>query len=676
VDASEADKIVSMVHQKHQESCLYKLLLTGEWMLNQAFLQNQQWVVWDRSKQELRDAKNPRGEIRHTENLITPYTMSVVQLLNSGKPLMSLVPTRNIAMENAWAAEVSQACLDYVDNVIAFEKKTKEMNLWRATLGTSFIRMWIDPEAGEKLSLPVRNPETGADDKVEVQEGELRAEVFSPWDVHIFPTNAPTPDDVVAVQFVTAMPVEEAKEKWPDFAEQISASDDLTPYEYNKRRVEWLNSPMNGMSGYGANQGLARVIEHIEAPTKANPRGRKLVVVNRLLVQNEPNEFADMFEKEVPNYLKMGWVCFRFIEVPGRVWGRGAIEDMRSPQIRLNELVTDVRKHRRAHLKTRIFVPDGSGVDKITNATDGVYHYTPRPGVPPITVVPAQQLGDAPYKEIAEIKAGMSETSMRPEVARGLNAPQVRSAEQAQLLLDQANQPFGLIARDTELGYADLTRLKMGCVNRWYSDLKITRIVGETKGYAVGIVRNENLYTDVAVVAGSALPKNMAAWNQMLSQMVPLLTAGGGPEAIRMVNAIIEQIDLGGVKFEKPNQADVDRQDTELAMMSAGRWVEPEIYDDHISHSDRCDVWLKKHPTANPVVKKMVEMHQMQHHVMMARAAMPPMQAMLGVPQMASQGTKTTGDRLHAAVNDGARRQQADSRLEQQRSRAPQQAGE
>jgi hypothetical protein len=111
-------------------------------------------------------------------------------------------------------------------------------------------------------------------------------------------------------------------------------------------------------------------------------------------------------------------------------------------------------------------------------------------------------------------------------------------------------------------------------------------------------------------------------------------------------------------------------------MMSAGRWIEPEIYDDHISHSDRCDVWLKKHPTANPVVKKMVEMHQMQHHVMMARAAMPPMQAMLGVPQMASQGTKTTGDRLHAAVNDGAQRQQADARLAQQRSRAAQQAGE
>jgi len=163
----------------------------------------------------------------------------------------------------------------------------------------------------------------------------------------------------------------------------------------------------------------------------------------------------------------------------------------------------------------------------------------------------------------------------------------------------------------------------MGAVKTWYSNLKLMRIVGEQKGFAVQVIRRENLYTDVAVVPGSAMPKNPAAWNQMLTQMIPLVAAGGGPNALRYVNAIVEQIDMGGVTFEKPEQADIDRQDTENQIMSSGKFVMPQTWDNHIIHVDRCDRWLKKHPNANPIVQKMIEMHQMQHHVLMARMMMP-----------------------------------------------------
>lgn len=654
-DASGAAVLAQAVLDKHRESSLYKLALSGEWLLNQAFLQNKQWVVFDRNTQQVRDAKNPNNEQRHTENLVTPYTMSVVQLLNSGRPNMSLVPARSIEVEDEQAADVSQTVLEYVDKVTDWDRLTTEMNWWRATLGTAFMRFWLDGEAGQKVTLPVTNPETGGQDQVEIQEGEMRAESFSPWDVHLFPTTAASPRHVVATQFVSVMPVEDAQEKWPEYKDKIVADGELNPYDFNKKRVEQLTSPLALSSNYPASQGLVRVIEHIEAPTKKMPQGRKLVVVGRLLVENTVNPFADMFEKEAPAYLKMGWVCFRFIPVPGRVWGRGAPEDMRSMQIRLNELVTDIRRHRKANLRARIFVPDGSGVDKITNAMDGVYKYTPRPGMPPITVQQPISLGQAPYLEINEIKAGMGETSMRPEVSRGINAAQVRSAEQYNALLDQANQPFGIIAHDTELGYADCARLKMAGAKTWYSNLKLMRIVGEQKGFAVPVIRRENLYTDVTVVPGSALPRNAAAWNQMLTQMIPLLSAGGGPNAMRNINAIIEQLDLGGSKFEKPEQADIDRQDTELQQLTMGQWVQPQPWDNHIVHVDRCDRYLKKRPNIGPLAQKMIEMHQMQHHLFMARAAMPPMPAMMGTPERV--GTETTGDRLQqAAATDQKRR--------------------
>jgi hypothetical protein len=208
---------------------------------------------------------------------------------------------------------------------------------------------------------------------------------------------------------------------------------------------------------------------------------------------------------------------------------------------------------------------------------------------------------------------------------------------------------------------------------KYYSNLKLMRIVGEQKGFAVNVIRRENLYTDVAVVPGSALPKNPAAWNSMLTQMLPLVSAGGGPNALRYVTAIIEQLDMGGVHFEKPEQADIDRQDSELQMLAAGQWVQPENYDNHIVHVDRCDRYLKKHPSLAPLVKKMIEMHQMQHHMLMARAAMPPMGAMMGVAQ--PMGQETTGDRLQSAAATDQKRMMDVQRRQQQMARANQPQG-
>jgi hypothetical protein len=76
---------------------------------------------------------------------------------------------------------------------------------------------------------------------------------------------------------------------------------------------------------------------------------------------------------------------------------------------------------------------------------------------------------------------------------------------------------------------------------------------------------------------------------------------------------------------------------------------------------------LKKHPNLAPVAKKMIEMHQMQHHMALARAAMPPMSAMLGVAQ--PQGQETTGDRLQAAASTDQKRRMDLQRRQQQMQR-------
>ena len=660
--ATDERAIVEEVLAKHRESNFYKLGLAGEWLLSQAFYMGKQNVVYDRVAQLVRETRNPKGDVRYSENRIMPVVLAMVQLLNSGNPEMELVPARCTVIEDEQAADVSQTVLDYIDRVIDWERLKNGMNWWRAVLGGGVMRFWLDPDAGEKPSFPITDPQTGQTTTVEVQEGEIRAEVFSPWDVHFFPTSAPTPRHVVGTLFTSYVPLEDARARWPEYANQIAPGDDMDAYEFYRRRVEWLNAPTALRPNDKATSGLIRLYEYLEAPTKKFPQGRKIVVAGRTLVENSTNAFADLFEVEAPSYLKMGWVKFGLIPVPGRVWDMGAVENLRPIQVEFNQLKTDLIKHRRANMRARIFVPDGGGItkDQITNLHGQVIAYKPLPGSAPITVVPPIPFGSQVFAELEQAKDGLNEVGMRPQISRGINQGQVRSGAQANMLINQANQPFGVIATDTEMGFADCARLKMALAKAYYSDLKLTRIVGEQKGFAIGAIRRVNLYTDIAVVPGSAMPKDRASFNQMLSEMVPLLSAGGGPNAQRYVNAIIEQLDVGGVKFDKPDQADIDCQDTELQQLARGQFVMPNLYDSHIIHIDRCDVWLKKHPTASPMGKKLVEMHQQQHQLMLARSVMPPMGAMMG--RAFSGGEKTTGDKLAAAAGSDAQKAQIQQR--------------
>jgi hypothetical protein len=661
--AAARSALATEILRKHQEANQWKLALAGEWMLNQAFLIGKQHVVYDRAVQMVREVKGSGNLPRIVENRIAPLTMSMVQLMDSSNPQMELVPSRSQEIEDAQAAEVSAALLGYVYKVTAWPTLTSEMNWWRAVNGTSVIRFWMDPTAGDKQVLPL------GDSTVEVQEGEIRGEVYSPWDVSFFPCNAPTPRHLTGIMFTTYMPVEDARAKWPEMAAEIVAGDDADAYEFYKRRVDLMNSPQAARWGSTAN-GMVRVYEYIETPSAARPKGRKVVVAGRVVVEDGDNIFADMFESEAPNYLKLGCVVFRFIPVPGRIHGRGVPEDARPLQVELNETKTDMARHRKANMRARIFIPDQSAVNKLTNETGQVTYYRPVHGAPAITVVPPVPIANSTFAMLQMTERGLMEVSNRPEVARGFNDRNVRSAEHMGMLMDSANQPFGVVAKDTEEGYAACVRLMMGLAGRYYSNLKLLRIVGAHKGFAVDVIRGANLYTDVSVVRGSGMPRNKALWNQMLAQMLPLVSASQDEAAQRAVRNIIEQLDLGGDQVEKPDQADKDAQDTELRMLSAGQMVPVKPWDNHIVHREQIAVWLKKHPQLSPFALRAILAHDQAHGLALIQMMTPPPAAMLGRPYTSSD--RTTGDRLgEAAKRDNAARmqqqkqQQAEARAQQ-----------
>ena len=623
-NVENAEVIVAEILKKHRESNFSKWTMLGNSYLNLAFFLGRQWTHYNAANMQVEECNNPDNEIRIVANKIQPITRDVISLLDSGHTQMEVVPATRQTADKQFAA-VSEAALDYCDRVIDDSRLKRESDQLRVMDGTACIRYWVDPRGGQKVQVPQMGPM--GPQLVPMQEPEIRGEVYSIDDFHVFPVNPKSPRNITGVMFTTWRPVEEVREQFPQFASQIFPVDDMEVSEWQSRKKEWLMSPQAlGFNGVGsAHRGMVRVYEYLELPTEARPQGRKITVVNKVLVQNDPNPFVGLFPSEVPRHLQLGCVFIRGVEVPGKFWGIGVPEILRPMQIQLNRIKSDQANNRLAMGRNRIFGPPGAlarGEDSLTNIHGAYVALNPQYGSNPFQILPAVALPGV-GEEIMETQRDMDDASGRPAVTRGVNDTQVRSGDQLSMLQDAANMKFGPLAKERELADGDGARIRLALIKVSYSPMKLLRICGEQKGYALTIMRSENLYSDVTVVEGSALPRNRAAWNQMIGglwQQGAIVDDQGRPDP----RQLRRNLDIGGFVFEGREQVHIDRAQTENANFQQGQMANVAPWDNHILHIEEHDYFLAENPNLPPQVVQMVLFHIQQHAMTLVQNATPP----------------------------------------------------
>jgi hypothetical protein len=633
------EQLVTEVLQRHREAVASKLDLFGEVYLNRAFYAGRQWANWSRATLRVEDLEDPEDGIRHTSNKVRPIALNAMALLASGKPNIEVVPATSECADEQMAV-VSQAILEYVDKVAHGDDISRERDEYRVIDGTACVRWSLNPEPVNVRRLPLRNPQTGAMEELAIPEYELQAEVYSVLDVSVYPVNATSFRQIRAVLFTGYMPVEEARLQWPQHAAKMQPEPDLEAAEGTRVRIERLHSTsaMTDAAMGRDGRGMVRVFEYVELPTQDWPEGKKLTVVCRQLVARGPNPYVKLFPAESPNFLKLGCVFYRAITIPGRCWGESIITDLRPLQVRHNKIITDLERNRLMCGSNKFVVTNGAD-DQLTNAHGAVINVKGGIGGSPVQVIPALPLAGQVFQELQANEKDMDDAGMRPEIARGINAPQVRSAEQTAALQEAANLPFGRISRDTELGAGNEARLKLTLARTFYSADKIMRIVGATKGFAPAVIRNASLYTDVSVVEGSAFPRNRTAWNRMLGelwQLGALVDANGAPDFAWLRR----NMDLGGTKFDDRFAADRDNAQTENQQLAAGQWKLPTPVDADIVHLDEHELYLKRNPNLPPQAAQMIFGHMQAHVQKLVQQSLPPPGApvQVGQEQQGRQG--------------------------------------
>ena len=638
----QASALVDEIHQRHSAANHAKLRLYANSYLNRAYYLGYQWTRFDGGAFGLLDVENPEGELREVANRIQPNVRLLLGLLARGQSQVEPIPTTRQTRDKQFAM-VARSVLDYIGRINNAERLKAESDELRVMDGTVCVRTYLDPKGGQpmQVQLPGQGPAT-------VQFPEIRKEVYSIYHAHVFPTRLKSARDARAVLFDARRPLEELRELYPKFADQLGADEYRDLYDGMSERLDFLFSPAGAKGPQGGQQGTGRVFEYYELPCERWPQGRRVVVVNRTVVEYDVNPFVGLFPPEAPKTLQLGCVWLRGIQVPGEFYGIGFPEAARPSQNRLNRIKTDQTMNRLAMGRNRILVERGTlaDPDQVTNIHGSFIEYERQLGANGAapTILGAQALPGA-SQEIAETLRDIDDEFGLYDIMRGMNDAQVRSGQQFNSLLASGQQKFATLTSEREQADADDARITLALARQYYPPEKLLRIVGETKGYTLSLMAAQNLYADVDVVKGSAMPRDAAAWNGQLIELWRngMIVDGTGRPNVKWLH---QQLDLGGFRHEFADQPDIDRAQTENALFEQGRWAAPQPWDDHVCHIDEHVLWLKEHPEAGPMAQRLIMAHADMHRMMMVQAALP-----VGgpVPLPASQGPRPGG--MMAASN-------------------------
>jgi hypothetical protein len=210
----------------------------------------------------------------------------------------------------------------------------------------------LDPETGEPVQVPqvtVRDvyvnelgePVDTAAEAYRFRPGDVDTAVRSLFNVRWNPdATGFTPGEGLRwVLDRDAIPLDAARERWPEYATKIKATGDASSILTYERMAQMatLKQPGHGQSsggasgrrsGAGGSQEWTTVIEYWEMPSRYFPEGRLLVSVGDCIVDDGP--WPDGVFPYIPIYDE---------PVPLSPGGRGVVQDLVGLQATLNELM-------------------------------------------------------------------------------------------------------------------------------------------------------------------------------------------------------------------------------------------------------------------------------------------------------------------------------------------------
>lgn len=616
IPPEDSEKLITWLQKKWDKN--KRKLPELKMKMNLAFVQGEQWLVWDPNQRKFKRPRNrasdPNSPIRITANKIGGIVERQLSKLTSSHPIPETRPVSDDP-DDVTAAKIGTRILTHEMHRLGWESFLPRFYFWPATVGWGFVHVRWNPNEGRLV---------GKDDEddSEVRQGETTLEIVPPFELVVDP-NAQSMETARWCIRTTAMTREAIWERWgklvPDAEPARTLVDEVNNLTDNTDSVD---------------EDMVQVHQYWLRPgSRAKPEGMVVTWAGQTLLE-EPKRFP-YDHKTLP------FVQFDLLPGIGHRNGRTWVDDLIPLQIDYNDARSREAMARRV-LTPKLLAPVGS-IDhrKITSRIELVtYNPTgpePRFSIPDSSWI--NQYEAAMGRADGEMgdRAGVAEVS-KGEAKSGMSAAAIMALQEAD------DTKLGLSVREMARGVERVGWQILMLVRQFWTEERTVRAwstdeadleIGRWKGADVGQQLDVHLSTE------DALPRSKTAKAQLAMELHERGFITDPRHLVRL-------LELPGVDFLiQTFDLDAKKQRRELGKLMKGEDVEVDVFDNHAIHLEEINKFRKtvEYEQLSDDERAVVDAHATVHSELLGQAGAAA-SALGGGPSGAGQGGGPPGNPL------------------------------
>lgn len=548
-----------------------RTLFESEWFRNVLFYVGQQWII--REKQRWRPKALPLWYPKAQTNKFAEKANDLISTIMQGRAPIRYVPATGDP-EDAATAEVGERVREVIYSEAKIDDKEAELATWLVLTGNVFLIPYYDLDEKHGMStLPMNRCNlcqsvAGASDLAETQGmcptcqdlghastsfspatdptgapmveqfpvGALSADIVSPFEIRL-DHRITTFDEQRRFVRVRRYDLDYAKEKWPDYKDQISASGEADNSEYYLDVLSQVTGSFgaSGSTGSGSaapgdkKKPKVTVYELFDLPSEEFSEGIKAVRIGQsasTVVEAGPLPSKYGAGVRQGQYF-LPLVHFGFDTIPGRLWKKTRMDDLIPLQIFRNTIEANLRLTIQRMGNGIWLNPKGSGADIITGEPGQNLTYNPvslggtsfaKPERVPAELSNIQPL----IIMINKIDDSMERVAGTFFLQGGDTPPGVTAASALAYLGERAQKSMSPFVREWAKGWKRFEELALEIARENWDDERIRVIAGKNKKWQVEKFASASLQgaVNMEIDYQSMFPKSQATERATLSQLV------------------------------------------------------------------------------------------------------------------------------------------------------------
>lgn len=535
----EEEPRVSEIKDKIEAGVEHHRPFVADAELTLAFLTGNQWVASSQTR-GITPVENKTGELRDVDNQMLNHFRRWNHFLFQEDPVMTAFEGgRELA--DAERAKVAASLCDYWENNNGFREARKEVAQWTGICGIGYLvpswRKNLRHVKRRTLEYVEEGEETATgqirfvkEEEVNDTRSDLLFESYNPLQVYPFPLTAQKWDRVEGI-----LTVDLATYSWiRDHVDADITEDELEAVdarEVNGEALDRLNryvSPEFGlMPETSADESLYIVAQWLERPSTDHPDGRYQVMVGGQIHKDTKLPFVEEARSIDPMdrlNITMGFIPFWPMDFPGKLIPPAPFgSDLRKAQVRLNDILTDMRRNRKTVGRSKLIYEEGTLDEDAWTDEHGEKIPVKKGTQTPPQVTQGQPLNGLDY-EMSYAANAFEQQSGQTDAIKGQNPTQVRAAFHLEMLREDAMTLMYQTIDKHEESYEVAAKFALEIARRRYPVERIIEIYGrDYAGHALTYA-TAKIDTDVRVRPGSMKPRNKAVKEAKLKE---IMEAGG-----------------------------------------------------------------------------------------------------------------------------------------------------